>query len=218
MEAHTTPKTATESRFDERFWPKVRVLQWIRFRDKARLGDDWLSIKWQTAVRDQHPQPTLMRALRDGDIKALTEDGKELPPETWASTSRPSQNWSSKILSLFQSAYFRRADVLRLWPGAMAEAAVERRGDNAVTELRLRPAPALTIHEAIAAVYDEAEREQAKPPNIRELAKPVQRLLSQQGRQASGIQIQKLAAEPQHDGRRRTPGKTVTSERSRRGT
>ena len=79
-----------------------------------------------------------------------------------------------------------------------------------------RQAPQTEIEVAITAAYDAAARANAKPPNIKELAAAVKPLLASKGYQASGNQIQKLAAAPQHAQRRRKPGKTVASELIRR--
>jgi hypothetical protein len=70
------------------------------------------------------------------------------------------------------------------------------------------------IRKAIEAVYDEAGRTGAKPPNIRELPARVQTLLLQDRRRASALHIQRLGSEFGH--RRRKRGRTLLSERSRR--
>jgi hypothetical protein len=69
------------------------------------------------------------------------------------------------------------------------------------------------VRNAITAVYDAANETGAKPPNLVEIIKPVQAMLDRQGFEASGRVIQKLAADPQHDLRRRKPGRTIASER-----
>jgi hypothetical protein len=71
----------------------------------------------------------------------------------------------------------------------------------------LRRAPAAEIHAAITAVYDRAELENAKPPNVKELPKVVQPLLVDKGYQVSANQIQKLGAAQQHAKRRRKVGR-----------
>jgi hypothetical protein len=77
----------------------------------------------------------------------------------------------------------------------------------------LRPASVQKINNAITAVYDEAERTGGKPPNIRELPKPVQEELRKTGHTASGNRIMQLGEAEQHDRRRRKPGKTIASEK-----
>ena len=86
----------------------------------------------------------------------------------------------------------------------------------AATTISLRAAPDPAIHKAITAAYDNAETASAKPPNLREIIEPVQAILREQGYKASGSRIQELADAPQHQGRRRRPGKTVASEVRRR--
>ena len=58
------------------------------------------------------------------------------------------------------------------------------------------------IDKAITAVYDQAAKDKAKPPNINEIAKPVQTLLAKDGRQASGRKIKELAGAEKHAKRR----------------
>jgi hypothetical protein len=76
------------------------------------------------------------------------------------------------------------------------------------TRLRLAPAP--MIHAAITEVYDRAAAENAKAPNLKEIAHPVLTLLRATGFETSARQIQVLAGEPQHALRRRPIGKRVT--------
>jgi hypothetical protein len=76
----------------------------------------------------------------------------------------------------------------------------------------LKAAPVAEIHEALGDVYDKAELERSKPPNIRELIKPVQRKLLADGYEASGRRIQEIAGATKHRDRRRKPGRTLKSE------
>jgi hypothetical protein len=80
----------------------------------------------------------------------------------------------------------------------------------------LKAAPDPEIHKSITTAYDSAEVASEKPPNLREIIEPVQGILSDLGYKASGSQIQKLAGAPQHQARRRLPGKTVASEKRRK--
>jgi hypothetical protein len=75
------------------------------------------------------------------------------------------------------------------------------------------PAPGFEIHKAITAVYDDAGERGTKPPNLKEIIAPAQARLLAAGLKASGLQIQKLAEDPRHAGRRRPPGRTVSSEK-----
>lgn len=114
---------------------------------------------------------------------------------------------------------FPAAEITRLWPSSSA-------GDVAMTadaqpiadqtaSNGLRSAPEGKIHEAIIAVYDAAKVAGEKPPNIKEIVEPVQKKLRALGYSASGRHIETLAGEDRHKSRRRKPGTTVTSEKSR---
>jgi hypothetical protein len=83
------------------------------------------------------------------------------------------------------------------------------------TAKSLKPAPNAIIGEAIQAVYDATNAAGEKPPNIRELPAAVMPLLEKKGYSASARLIQELGGDPRFKDRRRPPGKTVSSERSR---
>jgi hypothetical protein len=84
--------------------------------------------------------------------------------------------------------------------------------------LLLKQAPRATVQEAIKAAYDVADAAGGKPPNIKELPAVVQPLLEQRGYSASARFIQELGNAPAFKVRRRSPGKTVSSERRARQT
>jgi hypothetical protein len=90
-------------------------------------------------------------------------------------------------------------------------------GDAAgATQLPQKPASESMIRQAINNVYDSVSEPQ-KPPNVKEISRPVQKLLSSQGYKASGRCIQQFAGEAQYKERRRKPGRTIASEtRSRK--
>jgi hypothetical protein len=77
----------------------------------------------------------------------------------------------------------------------------------------LKLAPRVTVQEAIKAAYDAADAAGGKPPNIKELPAAVLPLLEQNGYSASARFIQELGNAPAFKVRRRSPGKTVSSER-----
>jgi len=79
---------------------------------------------------------------------------------------------------------------------------------NADTPTEPRKATKPDIDRVIQAVYDEAERDGEKPPNIKELIEPVQAKLAATGHTASGLMIMKVGAGPQHKKRRWEPGRT----------
>jgi hypothetical protein len=78
-------------------------------------------------------------------------------------------------------------------------------------------APKDMINEKIRAEYDQAETEQWKPPNLREIIEPVQEALRAEGFDTSGKHIQELARAEEFKKRRRKPGPTVKSDRHRQG-
>jgi hypothetical protein len=79
----------------------------------------------------------------------------------------------------------------------------------------LKSATYRKIDQAITATYDEAEAAGEKSPNLTEIIAPVQAILRAEGYEASGRQIQKLAAADQHKIRRRKIGPTVANEKRR---
>jgi hypothetical protein len=74
----------------------------------------------------------------------------------------------------------------------------------------LRGAPESEIKKAIKAVYDQAERERKKPPNLKEISNPVLEILRNEGFKTSKAQIQTLAGHPDFKKRRRKPGPTLS--------
>jgi hypothetical protein len=90
---------------------------------------------------------------------------------------------------------------------------IEIRPPNEDQVRELRPASEAKINKTIRDVYDEADRLNLKPPNIKQVIPPVQERLRASGCNASGRRIQKIAE--QHKHRRRPPGATLASERHR---
>jgi hypothetical protein len=76
-----------------------------------------------------------------------------------------------------------------------------------------KPAPDQLITNEVRCVYDLADKNGAKPPNIKEIAKPVQCRLKELGYSASATQIQTIADRPEFKKRRRPQGKTLKSEK-----
>lgn len=81
------------------------------------------------------------------------------------------------------------------------------------TSLMLKSASERRVIAAVRRVYDIADKEGEKPPNIREVAEPVQDLLRGNGYKASAIQIQEIAGRSEFAKRRRPRGKTLKSEK-----
>src|SRR5262245_45484500 len=88
-----------------------------------------------------------------------------------------------------------------------------KRTNDAATSLKLKPASEPMIEDKVGRVYDIADKEGKKPPNIREVAKPAQDLLRGDGYKASAKQIQEIAERPEFAKRRRSTGKTLKSEK-----
>lgn len=65
------------------------------------------------------------------------------------------------------------------------------------------------VREAIDRVYELANEQNVKPPNVKEVVQPVQQLLRDKGRQASGNTIIRIASEKHFQNRRREPGATL---------
>ena len=118
--------------------------------------------------------------------------------------------------------FFRADEVLAVWsPEAHANISVPATGDTLDREQqrrqrKLRQAPEAAIDKHITAVYDRAQNEGEKPPNVKELVPLVQQSLGDAGFKASGRSIIALAGDPKHEQRRRSPGKTVASEKRRK--
>jgi len=74
----------------------------------------------------------------------------------------------------------------------------------------LRPATDSRIEAAITRVYDEAEKNKTKPPNINEVVGPVQTVLKEAGKRASGKKIKELAGAEKHAKRRGPTGERVS--------
>jgi hypothetical protein len=74
-------------------------------------------------------------------------------------------------------------------------------------ELVEAPTDGVIIREVIRAVYDEAERTSAKPPNINELPGKVQSKLKDLGYRAAGRRIKTIGEDPEFKRRRRVPGR-----------
>ena len=69
-----------------------------------------------------------------------------------------------------------------------------------------RRAPKATINLAVQRAYDHADANQMKPPNVREIAAPVQKLLAREGLVATDRAIQDVANGKQYRSRRRRLG------------
>ena len=78
------------------------------------------------------------------------------------------------------------------------------------------PAQVASRRKVATSEYDAAEAAGKKPPNIKELAAPVQLRLEEEGFSASKRRIQLLGEAEEFKRRRRPPGKTLASERRKK--
>jgi hypothetical protein len=78
-----------------------------------------------------------------------------------------------------------------------------------IDDERPRPAPETMIRSAIRQVYDEAEANQQKPPNINELPAAVITILTAKGYAASGRQIKAIGDDIEFQKRRGATGKRL---------
>jgi hypothetical protein len=102
------------------------------------------------------------------------------------------------------------ATVLKARP-LINEAELEIWLQQPVPEKLLKFAKRLTIEDAITWVYDEAEKAGDKPPNIKQLAKPVRARLKALGyKPPSGRQVMEFGAAEKFAKRRGESGKRVT--------
>ena len=76
-----------------------------------------------------------------------------------------------------------------------------------------KQAPDPQIHQEITAVYDQAEADGEKPPNVNQVIKPVQARLLSTRHLASGRKIRELAGDQKHAARRWKPGDTRKSKK-----
>ena len=81
-----------------------------------------------------------------------------------------------------------------------------KRANHEMASIKLRPAQDRVIVDEIRRVYDKARIKGTKPPNINEVAEPVQARLREIGQTASAAQIKKIAEHPEFKNRRRQPG------------
>ena len=114
-------------------WTLGQTLSWIAYRDSNRFGcfSDRRSTlvlfyKYppEPALLDPECQTTLRAALVEGRIAAI-QDRRPIPKESWVGSSL----WD------FEEAWFRRIDVLSLWPEQECAARQASHAAQAVTNL-----------------------------------------------------------------------------------
>jgi hypothetical protein len=166
----------------------------------------------------------LWRRLPEGAPSDVTEG---IPPHEWPDLEweppvdgKLTGNLRSRLLRrrAWMLVQFSRSDVMREWPSHVpSEARFERTPVPNASELdSLKLASDKIIRQTIDEVYNAAEADGEKAPNIKELPTLVLRKLQQQGYTASKRHIQLLGDELDFKKRRRPPGATVSSERRAR--
>ena len=85
--------------------------------------------------------------------------------------------------------------------------------NHEAASIKLRKAQDRVIEDEVRRVYDIADNEGSKPPNIKEVPKLVKARLRDIGQAASATKIQEIAERPEFKRRRRLPGKTLSSEK-----
>jgi len=88
----------------------------------------------------------------------------------------------------------------------------EQTNDKVISP-QLKQAPVKMIEGALRHVYDIAEKQGNKPPNIKEVAKPVLDYLQKSSHKATAAKIQEIGNSREFKQRRRPPGKTLKSEK-----
>jgi hypothetical protein len=196
-----------------------RLFKWMRDCDAPDL----------VFVAQGNIPPTDSVELGDGSLLVDLRPRVFVPSDdtdTWSDAScigayqamaeKPSleyyQEWSPGFhaMKLTQGEFFRWI-VVRGFPYPT----FWKRTNDDATSLTLKSASERRMIDAVRRVYDIADKEGKKPPNIREVARPVQDLLRGNGYKASAKQIQEIAERPEFTKRRRATGKTLKSEKRR---
>ena len=156
-----------------------------------------------------------MRAVRSGQLHGIPQSWKQTLGDLPGNRDPRYTMVTAQALAKFAADRGEKPEFLaHLIDGLLNDGReVPSLSRDRPTTPELRPAPPAKINEAIAVVYDEAEVANEKPPNLKELVKPVQAKLAAKGFEASGRHIQELADHEIYKGRRRKRGATVASEK-----
>jgi hypothetical protein len=98
--------------FDKPGWSKCRVYSWTAYRDRSQIcaieswGDLFGLKAYERPCVDREPETTLLRALQEGELKAVGSDGKEIVADYWL---------GKEARDIGDDVIFRRMDVLRVW-------------------------------------------------------------------------------------------------------
>jgi hypothetical protein len=176
------------------------------------------------------PYEQICDAIEDGELRARWLDETPPPrgPQAWGIPLDKPQNFigvlrrpklrlqnGGEILcghplhpgrSLWRKLLLSREDMQRLFGSAgIAPTSIKK-----LRPLANNPRSVEAIHEAISAVYDLAQEQKVRPPNLREIIKPVQEWLKKhKDVSAKGSWIENLAADERYKSRRGKPGVRV---------
>jgi hypothetical protein len=140
----------------------------------------------------------------------LTDDGRIVSDGTepgYADVTVPAEWAYSDVRLLIAEVDLRTSSIEAAQATPLGEGTLAEQSPASPIPSRL--ASEAEIHRAISTVYDYAARHKMKPPNIRQIAAPVQKVLERHRTTASAHHIQQLAEDARHKGRRLTPGRTV---------
>jgi hypothetical protein len=204
-------------------------------QERATLERDWMTLSEgielvqrvdaESKVKEPRPpHEQIFDAIEDGELRARWLD-EALPSRLGcrSSLSVPPDNPNSSGLrkrkfrlqnggemhrggTLWRKLLLLRKDMQRLFGSAGS-------GSSSIKELRplsKNREGMRTIDGAISAIYDLANKQGVKPPNLREIIKPVQKWLAKyKGVTAKGSWIEQLAGEARHNSRRGKSGVMV---------
>jgi hypothetical protein len=209
---------------------------YISRADQARA--DWLTLPHLVA-QIRKAEPCSARAAHK-QIRDMLVDGVLLPlrwgdrlPETWSrEPPQKGQGWltaeinwrSGKVLDNDDDGL--DAEGRAIWQPKWRVLLIHRipvrdilqqlrstreNAGSASTENISKMASEAMIHDTIREVYDEAKKRPGKPPNVKEVVTPVQKILTEKGFRASGRNIERLAGDPRYAADRLKPGERPKS-------
>jgi hypothetical protein len=171
-----------------------------------------------TAIHERLVQEFAHISMRDEPVRSYAQVWRSPELVTYVLWEDLLRRWPSKPATAEYRDSATPADLTSAAPVAAERPNTNENlgGEAKPPSSELRRASADKIKEAILAEYDEADVSGRKPPNVKEIVKPVQNRLFDQGLEASGRYIQDLASADVYKNRRRKPGATVFNEQRKR--
>ena len=203
--------------------PRKYEPQWLRLAEAVgRLGklgfdkaaaQEWLIRAMQDRLRGDRARYADQNTFRiSGYPMRNSRIAKASRLYDWPSEIRAKDvNWKK---STVWGSHPVRIIPVHLLIEVRAKALVPQTNDE--PKQQLPPAPAAEIRAEIVAVYDEYEKTDRAPPNIKKLGKVVKDRLRARGFEASANSIQEIGSEQVFRARRRPSGVTLASEQRRR--